>query len=68
MDGRTITRNLVEHFFFFLELVIERLVFKERYCAKHLGWPVVRYLYTRTIVLKIIPLIGSHFEVSSSWM
>ena len=33
---------------------------KERDGAKYLGWPVVRYLYTRTRVLKIVHcLIGS---------
>ena len=29
-------------------------LYKERYGAKYLGWPVVRYLYTRTMVLKVI--------------
>ena len=41
-------------------------LYKERYGVKYLGWLVVRYLYTRTRVLKIIHfLIG---EVSSSWI
>ena len=35
-------------------------LYKEIYDAKYLGWPVVRYLYTRTRVLKIICcLIGN---------
>ena len=35
-------------------------LYKERYGAKYLGWPVVRYLYTRNRVLKMIRcLIGS---------
>ena len=54
-------------------LGLERLVFttdlyKERYSAKYLAWPVVRHLYTRTVVLNVINcLIGSH-EVSSTFM
>ena len=28
-------------------------LYKERYGAKYLGWPVVRYLHTITRVLKI---------------
>ena len=41
MDGSTIMRNKFSG--------LERLVFmvdlyKERYCAKYLDWPVVRYL------------------------
>ena len=59
MDGSTIMRNLEE------QMGLECLVFttdlyKERYGAKYLGWPVARYLYTRTRVLKIIRcLVGS---------
>ena len=35
-------------------------LYKERYGAKYLGWPVVKFLYTRTKVLKVIRcLIGS---------
>ena len=39
---------------------IHGYLYKERYGAKYLGWSVVRYLYTRTRVLKIIRcLMGS---------
>ena len=35
-------------------------LYKERYGAKYLGWPIVRYLCTRTKVLKMIrSLTGS---------
>ena len=56
MDVKTIMTNLEEQ-----SLGLERLVFtadmyQERYGAKYLGWPVVRYLYTRIRVLKIIYL------------
>ena len=44
----------LEHLVFMADL------YKERYGAKYLGWPAVRYLYTRTRVLKIICcLMGS---------
>ena len=60
MDRRTIMRNLEEHIFGFERLVFTADLYKERYGVKYLGWPVVRYLSTRTRVLKIIQcLIGS---------
>ena len=61
MERRTIMRSLDEHFLFGFEcLVFTADLHKERYGAKYLGWPVVRCLYTRTRVLKIICcLIGS---------
>ena len=41
-------------------MLITTDLYKERYGAKYLDWPVVRYLYTRTGVLKIIHgLIGN---------
>ena len=53
-------RNLEEHIFGFDRLVFIADLYKERYGAKYSGWPVVRYLSTRTRVLKIIHcLIGS---------
>ena len=57
MDGSTIMRNK----FLGLEcLVFTADLYKERYGAKYLGWPLVRHLYTRTRVLKIIRcLMGS---------
>ena len=61
MAGRTIIWNLEEHIFFGFERhVFTADLYKERYGAKCLSWPVVRCLYTRTRVLKIIHcLIGS---------
>ena len=57
MDGRTIKRNI---FLGFERLVFMVYLYKERYGAKYLGCPVVRYLCTRSRVLKIICcLIGS---------
>ena len=41
MDGSTIMRNLEEQI---LRLVFMEDLYKERYGAKYLGWPVVRYL------------------------
>ena len=54
MDGSTIMRNLEEQIFGLEHLVFTADLYKERYGAKYLGWPVVRYLYTRTRVMKII--------------
>ena len=55
MDRRTIIRNLKELIFLFERLVFKADLYKERYGAKYLGWPVVKY--TRTRILKIIPCL-----------
>ena len=44
MDGSTIMRNLEEQIFGLERLVFIADLYKERYGAKYLGWPVVRYL------------------------
>ena len=44
MDGSTIMRNLEEQFFGLERLVFMADLYKGRYGAKYLGWPVVRYL------------------------
>ena len=44
MDGSTIMRNLEEQIFGVECLVFMADLYKERYGAKYLDWPVVRYL------------------------
>ena len=51
MNWGNVTRNLKEHVPW-----IAADVYKGRYGAKYFGFPVVRYLYTSTKVLKMIRL------------
>ena len=44
MDGSTVRGNLEEQILGLERLVFMADLYKERYGAKYLGWPVVRYL------------------------
>ena len=53
-------RNLENKFWGLERFVFMADLYKVRHGAKYLSWPEVRYLYTRTGVLKIILcLMGS---------